>query len=35
MQNVFKRFSKEQMNELKHTLDLFENAISSEVVVEV
>ena len=35
MQNVFKRFSKEQMDELKKMLDLFENAISSEVVIEV
>lgn len=35
MQNVFKRFSKEQMDELKQMLDLFESAISNEVVVEV
>lgn len=35
MQNVFKRFSKKQMDELKKMLDLFENAISNEVVIEV
>lgn len=35
MENVFKKFSKEQMDELKKMLDLFENAISNEVVIEV
>ena len=35
MQNVFRTFSKEQMEQLSKMLDLFENAISNEVVIEV